>query len=131
MAVEAGAQHHSPRPETVEDLLALLAAGALITTGGKTMVRRTCPACGTRLLGSAGDAETCTCAMPCPTCLAPPGRRCRRPSEHGVFGNRPHGARVQTARDDTERRAAAGDPDIPARWSETVTESGEPQPALW
>jgi len=26
----------------------------------------------------------------CPTCGAPVGRRCQRPSQHGVFGNQLH-----------------------------------------
>lgn len=29
----------------------------------------------------------------CPTCNAPVGRRCKRPSGHGVWGGQPHPAR--------------------------------------
>lgn len=29
----------------------------------------------------------------CPTCHAPVGRKCRRPSGHRVFGDQPHAAR--------------------------------------
>jgi hypothetical protein len=109
-------QRHRLRPTTVEDFVALLDAGLLITTGGKQLIRRDCPDCGSLLLGSRHAAETCWCAVACPRCRAPAGRRCTRPSEHNVFDGRPHDSRVRAAQADTERRALAGDPDLPARW---------------
>lgn len=109
-------QRHRPPPTTHDEFRALLDAGALITTGGKPLLRTRCPSCGSGLLGSVDGAETCWCAIECPQCHAPAGRRCRRPSEHDVFGNRAHDSRIRLAQDDTERRALAGDPDLPARW---------------
>ncbi len=96
---------------------------------GKPLLRRVCAACGAGLLGSHDGAETCWCALPCPTCPAEVGRPCRRPTQHAVFGNRPHDRRVRLAQVDTERRASAGDPDLPARWPPTRP-SVEDQPAL-
>jgi hypothetical protein len=102
-----------PPPATYEEFRALLDAGVLITNGGKRVIRRRCPVCGAGLLGSEDGAETCWCAVPCPQCRATVGRRCRRPSEDGVFGNRPHDSRARLAQADTERRAQAGDPRSP------------------
>jgi hypothetical protein len=101
-------------------------AGLITTTGKKRLIRRPCPACSSPLLGSPDGAETCWCALPCPQCQAQVGHRCTRPSEHNVFGNRPHESRARLAQADTERRAQAGDPDIPARWRPVP----EDQPAL-
>lgn len=120
-------QRHHPPPTTYEEFRALLEAGSLITTGGKPLIRAACPDCGAGLLGSSDGVETCWCAVSCRQCQAPVGRRCRRPSEHGVFGNRPHDSRARLAQADTERRARQGDPDIPARWRPTDQE----QPTLW
>ena len=120
-------QRHRPPPGTHEEFRALLDAGRLITTGGKPLIRTHCPDCRAGLLGSEDGAETCWCAVACPQCQAPVGRRCRRPSEHGVFGNRPHDSRARLAQADTERRAQAGDPDLPARWRPAA----EAQRTLW
>lgn len=35
--------------------------------------------------------------VPCPTCSAPVGARCKRPSEHRVFGGEPHDERDRLA----------------------------------
>lgn len=35
--------------------------------------------------------------VPCPSCNAPIGRKCKRPSEHGVYGGQPHAARDRAA----------------------------------
>ncbi len=35
----------------------------------------------------------------CPTCQMPVGRKCRRPSEHNVWGGELHAARDQAAMD--------------------------------
>jgi hypothetical protein len=121
-------QRHYPPPRSVGEFCALLDAGRLITTGGKRLVRRTCSGCGGLLLGSVDGAETCWCVLPCPQCRAPVGRRCRRPSGHNVFGDRPHDSRVRATKDDTERRASAGDPDLPARWPTAATSD---QLGLW
>lgn len=131
MATEQRQRHHPP-PATHAEFRALLDAGVLITTGGKPLIRTPCPRCGTTLLGSAEGAETCWCDVACPRCQASPGRRCRRPSEHGVFGNRPHDSRARLAQADTERRALAGDPDLPARWPPLTDDHPQSeQPALW
>jgi len=125
-------RQHEPAPATRAEFRALVDDGLLITTGGKTLVRRPCPRCGSLLLGSVDGAETCWCIFTCPACSATPGQRCRRPSEHAVFGNRPHGSRVNLALADTERRAQAGDPDLPACWPpQSASTSSVEQPTLW
>lgn len=35
--------------------------------------------------------------VPCPTCSAPIGLNCKRPSGHGVWGDQPHAARDEAA----------------------------------
>lgn len=109
----------APRPADRVELLTLLEAGRLLTTGGRRLVARACPSCGRTLLGSEQGLETCTCGITCPVCGRGGrgrGRRlCRRPSGHDCND---HHARVDLAQADTERRAAAGDPDIPAAWQE-------------
>lgn len=123
-------QGHHPPPRTHQEFRALLDAGLLITTGGKPLVRRSYSVCGAGLLGSRDGAETCWCAIPCPTCPARVGRACRRPSEHAVFGNRPHERRARLAQAETDRRARDGDPDLPARWR-PARPTAEDQPGLW
>lgn len=130
-------QRHQPPPATHAEFRTLLAAGVLITTGGKPLIRVACRRCGGALLGSTDGAETCWCAFACPACQARVGQRCRRPSEHTLFGDIAHADRIALARADIERRALAGDPDLPARWpANDAPAAGSPapdpgQPALW
>jgi phage FluMu protein Com len=108
-------QTYCPAPQTIAEFVDLLERGVLITTGGKQLVRRPCLRCGNKLLGSADGLETCWCEVDCPTCHAVEGRNCRRPSEHDVPG-RAHDSRWRVARERTEQRASAGDPDLPTLW---------------
>lgn len=57
----------------------------------------TCPHCG----GEAVVGTTCPRAVPCPTCEAPAGTRCRRPSGH--LADQLHAPRVRWAETIDER----------------------------
>ncbi len=113
------AEQPVPRPKTLREYLRLLAAGTLINLAGQPLQSSPCRWCSDTTVG-----ETCPMSVPCPACLAIPGRRCRRPSGHDPFSaSRVHDSRVAAAVRRDEEREQAGDPTLPARWP-TTTELG-------
>jgi hypothetical protein len=51
--------------------------------------------------------------VPCPQCGAAIGKPCKRPSQHGVWGNQPHASRDQAALDAGIVRTCPGNPHDP------------------
>ena len=45
-------------------------------------------------------------AVACPQCHAPPGRKCRRPSGHSIFGGGSHASREKRLAESKEERDA-------------------------
>ena len=74
-----------------------------------------CPWCGNEQIN---PASTCPLSLRCPTCLAAPGRRCRRPSGHDCDIHEPRWDAA--AEQDRQRAVATNDvaqrqPDPPHR----------------
>ncbi|WP_033821033.1 MULTISPECIES: hypothetical protein [unclassified Kitasatospora] len=110
--------HRQPVPSPGDPAAAhlLLQAGELIDLTGDPL--QPGPRCATCEGFDLGD--TCPMALTCPTCLAVPGRRCRRPSGHTAPGT--HVARLKAADLADDEREAAGDPTLPARWAPEPTD---------
>lgn len=103
-----------PGPGSQEGYDALVESGRLVDQLGRPLEVGVCEWCRRRSVLNL----TCVYAVPCPSCPAPAGSPCTRPSEHKLsdrFGGT-HSRRVTAATQDEDRRLAAGDMRIPAPW---------------
>jgi len=69
---------------------------------GSDSMTEPCPYCGS---DTADPDSTCPKSIPCPTCRAKSGRRCKRPSGHPA--QRLHAARIEAAEADDRARGVS------------------------
>ena len=85
----------------------------LVDLAGRPLQRHACTACN----GLTSVGEVCPMSLRCRSCLAEPGNRCTRPSEHATFNGELHRDRLDDAEAATTANAAAGITTIPAQWA--------------
>lgn len=100
-----------PAPGSADGYRQLLDSGRLVTLSGSTLQVSDCDHCGGTTVG-----ETCPQSLRCPTCHAPAGRPCRRPSGHELMGARWHTSRTDAADAVDLQRQRDDDPTLPAPW---------------
>lgn len=100
-----------PAPRMRSVFRKLLTSGALVDRAGRPVPGLPCPVC-----GNPDDTSTCPGTLPCPSCPAGAGRRCKRPSGH--TSDTWHAARVKAADAVDRDREQANDPTLLAPWPE-------------
>jgi hypothetical protein len=98
-----------PAPLYLSEYRQLLAEGRLVDRAGRPVSGQPCPTCDGRV-----DTYTCPRAVPCPSCHARTGQRCRRASGHTA--DRWHKERIRAAEALDDGRERARDTSLLAPW---------------